>query len=144
MAFRKALSLQKYKLALVLTIEMAGTIPPPNKFIYLEVCGTDLSGYNEGYSRTPLEPRQCIFKIPPEPPKGRERGGPAHTLFPLSRTQKLECVLLQMPTIGIGSLLQNCEVFMGAPPFKGKQQTIFYTFNQQQVDLVYWVFLNNE
>lgn len=138
MAFRKALSLQKYKLVLVLTIEMAGTIPPPNKFISIEVCRTDLSGYNEGYSRTPLESRKCIFKIPSEPClTARERGGPAHTLFPLSRTHKLECVLLQMPTIGIGRSLQNCEVFMGVPPFKGKQQTIYYNLNQQQVDLVY-------
>lgn len=125
MAFRKALSLQKYKLVLVPTIEMAGTIPPPNKFIYIEVCRTDLSGYHEGYSRTALEPRQCIFKIPPEPPTGRERGGPAHTLFPLSRTQKLECVSLQMPTIGIGSLLQNCEVFMGVPHSKANNKQFF-------------------
>lgn len=90
MAFRKTLSLQKYKLVLVLTIEMDGTALP-NKFICIEVCRTDLSGYNEGQSRTPFEPRQCMFNIPPEPClTGRD--GPAHTLFPLSRTQKLERV----------------------------------------------------
>lgn len=80
-----------------------------------------------------------MFNIPPEPYL-TGRGGPTHTLFPLSGTQKLERVLLQMPTVGICSLLQNSEVCMGMPPLKGKQQIIFYTFNQWQVDLVCWGF----
>lgn len=131
MAFRKPLSLQKYKLVLVLTIEMAGTALP-NKFICIEVCRTDLPGYNEGHSRTPLEPRQHMFNIPPEPSL-TGRGGPAHTLFPLSGTQKLECVLMQMPTTGICSLLQNCEVCMGVPSFGGKQQLFTPSINSRLI-----------
>lgn len=67
-----------------------------------------------------------MFNIPPEPYL-TGRSGPAHTLFPVSGTQKLEHVLLQMPTVGICSLLQNSEVIVryGNAPIERQTKSNF-------------------
>lgn len=81
MPFRKALSLQNYKLELVLTIEMAGTVPHLVNLFTLRFAGLSYQAIMKDIVElTPFESRQCVFKIPPESCL-TEMGGPAHTLF---------------------------------------------------------------
>lgn len=62
MPFRKALSLQNYKLELVLTIEMAGTVPHLVNLFTLRFAGLSYQAIMKDIAELPLSPGSVYSK----------------------------------------------------------------------------------